>query len=122
IKAAGLGEDELREKVRRELAISALRDAQNARVSQPTTAEIEKYYSGHQTEFRAERGVDLSVIASDPQNNGTADDAIGDAQAEQKIKAIYERLKSGSDFATIASQQSEDTNSALRGGSLGFAT
>src|SRR5205085_8332609 len=63
IKAAGLSEDEVREKIRRELAISALRDAQNARVAQPTTAEIEKYYGEHQGEFRAERGVDLAVIA-----------------------------------------------------------
>ena len=122
IKAAGLSEDEVREKIRRELAISALRDAQNARVAQPTTAEIEKYYGEHQGEFRAERGVDLAVIATDPQNNGAADDAIGEAQAEQKIKSIYEQLRSGSDFATIASQRSEDSQSALRGGSLGFAS
>ena len=122
VTAAGLTEAELREKIRRDLAISALRDAQNTRVTQPTTAEIEKYYSDHQNEFRAERGVDLAVIATDPQNNGAADDAIGDAQAEQKIKSIYEQLRGGSDFATIASQRSEDSNSALRGGSLGFAT
>jgi peptidyl-prolyl cis-trans isomerase SurA len=122
IKAAGLSEDELRDKIRRELAIGALRDAQNARVAQPTTAEIEKYYADHQTEFRAERGVDLAVIATDPQNNGAADDAIGDAQAEQKIKSVYEQLRSGADFATIASQRSEDAQSALRGGSLGFAS
>jgi parvulin-like peptidyl-prolyl isomerase len=122
LKAAGMSEDEVREKIRRELAISALRDAQNARVAQPTTAEIEKYYGDHQNEFRAERGVDLAVIATDPQNNGAADDAIGDAQAEQKIKAIYEQLRSGADFATIASQRSEDAQSALKSGSLGFAS
>jgi len=122
IKAAGLSEEEVREKIRRELAISALRDAQNARVAQPTTAEIEKYYSDHQNEFRAERGVDLSVIATDPQNNGAADDAIGDVQAETKIKRLYDQLRSGTDFATLASQASEDSQSALRGGSLGFAS
>ncbi|HKQ07352.1 MAG TPA: SurA N-terminal domain-containing protein [Blastocatellia bacterium] len=122
IKAAGLSEEEVREKIRRELAISALRDAQNARVAQPTTAEIEKYYGDHQSEFRAERGVDLAVIATDPQNNGAADDAIGDTQAETKIKRLYEQLRGGTDFATLASQASEDAQSALRGGSLGFAT
>ena len=122
IKAAGMSEEEVREKIRREQAISALRDAQNARVAQPTTAEIEKYYSDHQNEFRAERGVDLAVIATDPQNNGAADDAIGDAQAEVKIKRLYEQLRGGTDFATLASQASEDSQSALRGGSLGFAT
>lgn len=123
IKAAGLNEGELRDKIRRELAISALRDAQSTRVTQPTTAEIEKYYSDHQTEFRAEPGVELSVIVADPAQNGLADDAIGAAQAEQKIRDIYNRLKSGSfDFATLASQRSEDAGTNLRGGKLGFAT
>jgi peptidyl-prolyl cis-trans isomerase SurA len=122
IKAAGFSEDELRDKIRRDLAISALRDAQNTRVTQPTTAEIEKYYSDHQAEFRAERGVDLSIIVTDPGKNGQANDAVGEAQAEQKIKSIYEQLRGGSDFATVASQGSEDPNTALRGGSLGFRT
>ena len=122
IKAAGFSEDELRDKIRRELAISALRDAQNTRVPQPTTAEIEKYYGDHQAEFRAERGVDLAIIVTDPAKNGQANDAIGEAQAEQKIKSIYEQLRGGSDFATVASQGSEDPNTALRGGSLGFRT
>jgi parvulin-like peptidyl-prolyl isomerase len=122
IKQAGLTEDEIRDKVRRELAINAIRDRERARISQPTDSEIEKYYDDHKTEFVAERGVDLAVIVTDPANNGQADDAIGDAQAEQKIKAIHEQLKGGADFATIASQRSEDPNSAIRGGALGFAT
>jgi peptidyl-prolyl cis-trans isomerase SurA len=123
VKAAGLSEEELRDKIRRDLAISALRDAQNTRVTQPTTAEIEKYYSDHQAEFRAEPGAELSVIVTDPAQNGLADDAIGEAQAEQKVKDIYNQLKSGGfDFATIARQRSEDPGTQLRGGALGFAT
>jgi len=122
IKAAGMGEDEVREKIRRGLAITALQDAQRARVAQPTDEEIKKYYSEHQPEFRAERGVDISILATDPANNGAADDAIGEAQAEQKIKAIYEQLRGGADFATVAAQRSEEPNTALRGGSVGFRT
>jgi peptidyl-prolyl cis-trans isomerase SurA len=122
IEQSGLTETEWRDQVRRTLAINALRDAQRARVTQPTDAEIEKYYADHQAEFRAERGVDIAVIVTDPANNGTPTDAVGDAQAEQKIKAIYERLKGGLDFATIAMQESEDSGTASRGGSLGFAT
>ena len=122
IKQAGFTEEEVKDQIRRELAIDALREAQRARVSQPSDAEIEKYYSEHQNEIRAERGVDISVIATDPANNGAADDAIGDVQAEQKIKTIYDQLKGGSDFATIASQRSEDPTTAMRAGALGFAT
>ena len=122
MKAAGLSDVEVRDKIRRGLAITALQDAQRTRVAQPTDEEIKKYFGEHQQEFRAERGVVLSVIATDPQNNSLPDDAIGDAPAEQKIKRLYDQLRSGTDFATLATQASEDPQSAVRGGSLGFAT
>ena len=123
IKQRGMTEEEVREQIRREIAINQLRDAQRSRVSQPTDAEIEKHYADHQAEYRAERGVDISVIAIDPGNNSLpADDAIGTEMAEQKARNIYEQLKTGSDFATVASQRSEDPNTALRGGAVGFRT
>lgn len=117
LKQAGMTEDELREKIRRELSINALRERERTRVSAPTDAEIDKYYSDHKSEFVAERGADISMIIVSPANNG------GEAGAEQKIKNIYEQLRSGTtDFATVAGQKSEDQQSALRGGQLGFAS
>jgi len=44
------------------------------------------------------------------------------ANATAKINNIYQRLKSGADFATVAREQSEDPNTGQRGGDLGFAT
>lgn len=116
IKQAGFTEEEVRDKIRRELAINALRERERTRVSAPTDAEIEKYYNDHKSEFVAERGADISVIAVSPANNG------GEAGAEQKIRGVYGQLKSGSDFATVASSKSEEQQSALRGGRLGFAS
>jgi parvulin-like peptidyl-prolyl isomerase len=116
IQQAGLTEEELRDKIRREIAINELRARENSRVSAPTDAEIEKYYNDHKDEFKAERGVDISVIAVSPANNA------GEAGAEQKIRGIYAQLRSGSDFATVASQKSEEQQSAIRGGRLGFAS
>ena len=121
IEQTGLSESDWREQVRRTLAINALRENQRSRVTQPSDEEIKNFYALHQAEFRAERGVDISVIVTDASSNGGPTDAVGDAQAEQKIKSLYERLKAGSDFATLASQESEDS-SALKSGSLGFAT
>lgn len=40
--------------------------------------------------------------------------------AESKIEAIYEKLKSGADFAAVARQESADRASAVNGGDLGF--
>jgi parvulin-like peptidyl-prolyl isomerase len=122
LKQAGWSEEDYRDQTRRQLAINALRDREKARVSAPTDAEIEKYYNDHKAEFVAERGVDISVISTDPENNGTAEDAIGEAQAEQKIRSIHGQLKGGSDFATVAMNRSEDTSTSMRGGGLGFAT
>ena len=116
IKEAGFTEEEVREKVRRELAINALRERERTRINAPTDGEIEKYYADHKAEFVAQRGADISMIVVSPANNGS------EAGAEQKIKATYEQLRGNSDFATVAAQRSEDQASALRGGRLGFAS
>jgi len=116
IKQAGFTEEDVRDKVRRELAINALRERERTRVSAPTDSEIEKYYNDRKAEFVAQRGTDISMIVVSPANNG------GEAGAEAKIKGVYEQLRTGADFATVAAQKSEDQASALRGGSLGFAS
>lgn len=116
IKQAGFTEEEVRDQIRRQLAINELQERQKGRVSAPTDGDIEKYYGDHKSEFKAERGADISVIAVSPANNG------GEVGAEQKIRAVYAQLRSGSDFATIASQKSEEQASAIRGGRLGFAS
>jgi parvulin-like peptidyl-prolyl isomerase len=116
IKQAGFTEDEVKDKIRRELAINALRERERTRVNAPTDGEIEKHYNDHKSEFVAERGADISMIVVTPVNNG------GEAGAEQKIRGIYEQLRSNSDFATVAAQKSEDQASGLRGGRLGFAS
>ena len=116
IKQAGFTEEDVRDKVRRELAINALRERERTRVSAPTDSEIEKYYNDRKAEFVAQRGTDISMIVVSPANNG------GEGGAEAKIKGVYEQLRTGADFATVAAQKSEDQASALRGGSLGFAS
>src|SRR4051812_49993879 len=40
--------------------------------------------------------------------------------AQRKAQEIEATLKSGADFATVARARSEDPNSAMQGGSLGF--
>jgi parvulin-like peptidyl-prolyl isomerase len=116
LKQAGFTEDDVRDQVRRQLAINELTERQKARVTAPTDGDIDKYYSDHKAEFKAERGADISVIAVSPNMNG------GESGAEQKIRAIYAQLRTGADFATVASQKSEEQASAIRGGRLGFAS
>jgi peptidyl-prolyl cis-trans isomerase SurA len=49
-------------------------------------------------------------------------DNISDEQAKAKIDTLRARLAGGADFATVASDSSEDVNSAARGGDLGWFT
>ena len=121
LSESGLTEAEWRDQVKRDLAIKALNDKINKGVEPPTTAEIEKYYSDNKNSFVADRGADISVIFTDPRDNQIPGDAVGEGAAESKIKAIYEQLRTGTDFATVAAQRSEDA-SAVRGGGLGFRT
>jgi len=72
------------------------------------------------------RGVALAMIVADPADNSgqgiAQNDAKNDAEAKLKIDNIYQRLKGGADFATVARATSEDANTVVRGGDVGFAT
>jgi len=50
------------------------------------------------------------------------DDLQTDALAEQKINDLYEQLRSGADFASLASTYSDDPGSAGRGGDLDWVS
>jgi peptidyl-prolyl cis-trans isomerase SurA len=57
----------------------------------------------------------------DPQlTNRLGDDATSPAQAQRKTAMLMERLKTGSDFAQLAMDYSEDPQTAQTGGDLGF--
>src|SRR5262249_1783998 len=123
LKQMGMTEASLREQVKTQLAINALHDKENARVKAPTDQDIRKYYDDHRNQFVAERGADISVIVTDPANNGVPEDAVADTRAEQKIKTSYSQVKAGMfGFGTVAAGQSEDPSSRARNGELGFAT
>ncbi len=85
---------------------------------QPTDAQIQKYYEEHRDLFVKDPGeVQLAHIAVKLPPNAT--DAQKKAGAEKIIK-IYNEAKTTKDFAALAKQNSEDTESAAKGGDLGF--
>jgi peptidyl-prolyl cis-trans isomerase SurA len=51
-----------------------------------------------------------------------ADENMSDAQAKAKIETLAARIAGGADFATIAQESSDDTNSGPKGGDLGWFT
>ena len=50
----------------------------------------------------------------------TTNEVLDDGSAKEKLKAIRERILAGEDFAAVAKAVSEDPQSALEGGDLGW--
>jgi parvulin-like peptidyl-prolyl isomerase len=119
LKETGQTEQALRETVRKQLAVQRLTDKLSSQIK-INDKEVEDYFNHNRARYVAARGVGLSVIVVDPADNGAQNDAKGDTEAKQKIDLIYQRLNNKGDFATIAREQSEDAQTVLRGGDLGF--
>ncbi|MBA2339274.1 MAG: SurA N-terminal domain-containing protein, partial [Pyrinomonadaceae bacterium] len=122
LKEQGLTEPALREELRRDIAIQKLQEKLIGRIT-INDREVEDFYNNNKQQFVATRGVQLAAIVLDPNpNEGATQDVKSEPEAKQKADITYQRLKNGADFATVAREVSEDANSLLRGGDLGFAT
>lgn len=119
LKDTNQTEAQLREIARRQIAVKRLLDRVGGKISTPSEKEVEDFYNNNKQRYVSARGVGLAAIVVDPADNGATDDAKGEAEAKQKVDIIYQRLKSGADFATVARERSED-QSNLRGGDIGF--
>ena len=123
LKEAGQTEESLRELIRKRLAVQKLLDKVGNKADAPSDREIEDFYNNNRQRYINARGVELSVIYADPQPNpGATNDAQNDEAAQSKIRFIHQRLKSGANFADVARESSEDPQTALRGGDIGFFT
>jgi peptidyl-prolyl cis-trans isomerase SurA len=123
LKEQNMTPESLREEAKKDLAIKALQDKYAGKIT-ISDREVEEFYNNNKQQFVNKRGVALAMIAVDPADNsgqGITNDAKGDADAKVKIDDIYQQLKNGADFATVARAKSED-QSLLRGGDIGFAT
>jgi parvulin-like peptidyl-prolyl isomerase len=124
LKTQNMTREALREEVKKDLAISKLQDKYAGKIT-ISDREVEDFYTANKASFKNERGARLAVIIVDPADNSaqgiSQNDAKGDAAAKTKIDLIYQQLKGGTtDFATVARSQSEDAQSLLKGGDIGF--
>src|SRR5688500_2061967 len=124
LQAENLSMERLREEARKDLAITALQEKYSGKIN-ISDREVEDYYNANRQQFVSARGVALAMIVVDPADNssqGVRDDAKNDTDAKLKIDNVYQRLQGKADFATIARAKSEDINTLVRGGDVGFAT
>lgn len=84
-----------------------------------TDDDVKKYYAEHEKEFQIPAAVKVRhIFISSPK-----DSAVElKEKAKSKAEALLLKVKKGDDFAAIAREQSEDPDSAPKGGDLGFIT
>ncbi len=117
--------DDFKRDLRRSLTVEKVLNKEITSKINVTDSEVAAYYNAHKPEFNLiEPQFHLAQIFVTPTpgqvRNLKNDKAQNDAEAKKKIQQLMNRLDSGDDFATIAMNYSEDTETAPNGGDLGF--
>ncbi len=118
--------DDFKRDLRRSLTVDKVLNKEVTSKINVSDQDIANYYSAHKAEFNLiEPQYHLAQIvvttAPNPQvHNLKNDKAQNEADARKKIQMIINRLDSGDDFATLAMNYSEDTDTSGNGGDLGF--
>jgi peptidyl-prolyl cis-trans isomerase SurA len=118
--------DDLKAQIRRELSIEKLFNKEIRSLINITDQDIKDYYNANKANFNLPQPqFHLAQILVTPYEDPNVrnlknDQAKNDEQARRKIMMIEQALKSGQDFAALASNYSEDPSTAANGGDLGF--
>jgi peptidyl-prolyl cis-trans isomerase SurA len=115
--------DDFKREIRRQLTVDKVLNKEITSKISISDQDISDYYKAHTAEFNfVEPQYHLARILVSPIPNPQAPNnkAQNDTEARKKIQTILNRLDSGDDFATLAANFSEDTETAANGGDLGF--
>ena len=118
--------DDFKRDLRRSLTVDKVLNKEVTSKINVSDQDIANYYNAHKAEFNLiEPQYHLAQIVvtatPNPQvHNLKNDKAQNEADARKKIQMIINRLDSGDDFATLAMNYSEDTDTSGNGGDLGF--
>src|SRR3569833_735884 len=108
LKQRNMSIDDLKQQIRRQLTSTKLINKEIESKINITDADITNYYNAHKAEYnviepqyRLSRIVVSAIPPQQPANLPGAR-AVNDAEAKKKIQAIHNRLTSGEDFGTLA--------------------
>ena len=126
LKQRGMGVDDLKRDLRRQLSIQKLLNREVAAKVTITDQDVLDFYNANRNQFNvAEPQYRISQIVITPYKdaqvrNRKNDDATTEAEAQRKAKMLMDKLDSGADFAQLAMDYSEDVNTVATGGDLGY--
>jgi peptidyl-prolyl cis-trans isomerase SurA len=118
--------EDLKAQLRRDLSAQNLLNKETTAKISITDKDIADFYEANKASFnRNEPQVHLAQILVTPQTdevtrNLKGDNALDDTEARKKIEGLETLLRKGGDFAELAQNYSEDPETALNGGDLGF--
>ncbi len=119
---AGENDQSWRQNVKKELALQKLQEKITGRVEAPKDKEIEEFYNTNKDQFKNKRGAQLAAIVIDPSNSGQGDVTTNQDEANTRAKEVGQRAMTGSDFATLAREASEDLQTRANGGDWRYFT
>lgn len=126
LKERNLTQEELKAQLRRDLSVERLFNREIKSKISISDKEIGEFYNSNKGMFNlTEPQIHMAQIMVTPQadpnvRNLKGDKAQNAEQAKKKMEMILRRLQNNEDFAMVAQNYSEDTNSAQQGGDLGF--
>jgi len=126
LKQRNMSLDDLKREIRRGLTDNKLMNKEIESKINVTDAQIADFYAQHKADFNVVEPqyhiAEIVVTTAPAQQAGNLQNnkATGDADAKKKIDALYSRLESGQDFATVAANFSEDPRTASNGGDMGI--
>lgn len=125
MKEKNITQDDFKRDIRRSVTVDKVMNKEVTSKINVSDQEISDYYNAHKAEFNLiEPTYHLARIfvtpLPNPESRNQNNKAQTQAEALKKIQMIMNRLESGDDFATLAMNNSEDTQTAGNGGDLGF--
>jgi peptidyl-prolyl cis-trans isomerase SurA len=126
LSARHMSMDDLKTQLKRDLSRTKLFNKEITSHIAITDKDVGAFYNSNKSSFNfPEPQVRMAQVlvtpVPDPNvRNLKNDKAQNDEQAKKKIEMIQARLRQGEDFANLAQNFSEDSNSAPNGGDLGF--
>jgi peptidyl-prolyl cis-trans isomerase SurA len=118
--------DDFKRDLRRSLTVEKVLNKEVTSKINISDQDVRDYYNAHKGEFNLiEAQYHLGQIFVTPMPNPQVhnlknDKAQNEVDARKKIQMLANRLDSGDDFATLAMNYSEDTETSGNGGDLGF--
>ncbi len=123
LKERNITLDDFKRDLRRSLTIDKVLNKEVTSKIDITDDDITNYYNQHKAEFNLiEPQYHLAqiLVTTQPNPQIKSMKAQNEAEARKKIQMVANRLDSGEDFAMVATNYSEQPETAQNGGDLGF--